>query len=225
MVSEGTSSTAGRLPRVHLASRSPRRRELLTGIGIEYDAAHPGLDDAQLIPGHASPEQWVAALAYLKAKSALSGGEVRAPVVLGADTVVVKNGEIIAAPVDENDARRILRKLRDGEHEVMTGVALINSATGDRDLFVDKARVRVGHISDDTIERYLQTGNWQGKAGGYNLNERIADGWPIDYQGDPGTIMGLPVQALIPRLAGLTSVKPPRASCAQAPGQTDTIGR
>ena len=202
MVIEGKSQNPGRLPRVHLASRSPRRRELLAGVGIEHDAAHPGLDDAQLDPGGASPEQWVAALAYLKAKSALASGGVKAPVVLGADTVVVKNGEIIAAPVDEPDARRILHTLRNGEHEVLTGVALVDSGTGERDLFVDKARVRLGNISDETIEAYLRTGAWQGKAGAYNLAERIADGWPIEFHGDPGTIMGLPMQTLVPRLAG-----------------------
>jgi septum formation protein len=205
MVMSESNTTPGRLPRVHLASRSPRRRELLAGVGIEHDAAHPGLDDAQLDPGAATPEEWVAALAYLKAKSALAKGDVTAPVVLGADTVVVKDGHIISSPVDESDARTMLRSLRDGEHDVLTGVALVRTDTGDRELFVDKARVRVGHLSDEVIEKYLQSGGWRGKAGGYNLSERLADGWPIDYQGDPGTIMGLPVRALVPRLAGFAS--------------------
>ncbi len=63
--------TIGDLPRLHLASTSPRRRELLTTAGILHDAANPGLDDAQLAPGSVDPERWVMALAYLKASSAL----------------------------------------------------------------------------------------------------------------------------------------------------------
>lgn len=190
-----------RMPRVHLASRSPRRRDLLSSAGIEHDAVHPGLDDAQLLPASGTPaDQWVTALAYLKARSALVRGGVRAPVVLGADTVVVKNGRVIGQPIDSEDAGRIIRTLRDGEHDVLTGVALINTLTGHRELFVDKARVRVGHVSDSEIDRYINSGTWQGKAGGYNLTERIDAGWPIQYEGDPGTIMGLPMRQLLGRL-------------------------
>lgn len=189
------------LPRIHLASRSPRRRELLTAAGIEHDASHPGVDDGQLIPGNVSPEQWVMALAYLKAScAARTLTTSAAPIVLGADTVVVHNDRLIGQPRDAADARRMLIDMRDCEHDVVTGVALIDRATAKRDLLVDRARVHVGRISDADIDAYVASGQWQGKAGAYNLSERIAAGWPIQYQGDPGTIMGLPIQRLIPRL-------------------------
>ncbi len=196
----GRSSSAG-TPRVHLASRSPRRRELLTGAGIEHDAGHPGLDDAQLAPSSVQPCEWVEALAYLKARSALTRGGVRAPVVLGADTIVVKNGTIISAPSDAADARRILMLLRDGSHEVLTGVALLDVRTGRRRLFNERASVTVGWIDDATIDQYVASNGWVGKAGGYNLSERVSDGWPISFSGDPGTIMGLPIEALKRHLA------------------------
>ncbi len=189
------------LPRVHLASRSPRRRELLSAAGIEHDASHPGVDDGELSPGNVSPEQWVMALAYLKAACAAKSLAGSSPsIVLGADTVVVHNARLIGQPKDAADARRMLVDMRDCDHDVVTGVALVNRTSSKRDLLADRAHVRVGHISDADIDAYIASGQWQGKAGAYNLSERIAAGWPITYHGDPGTIMGLPIQRLIPRL-------------------------
>jgi len=199
------------LPRVHLASRSPRRRQILTEAGIEHDAAHPGLDDGELLPGRVPADRWAMALAFLKASSAAraraesGGGRFPAPVFLGADTVVVKHSNtgvsLIGQPIDLEHAFEILRLLRQGEHEVITGVALLDAHTGRRELFSDKATVRVGELSDEAIAEYLAGGQWRGKAGGYNLSERIAAGWPISCEGDPTTVMGLPIKALIPRLA------------------------
>ncbi len=189
------------LPRVHLASNSPRRRELLAGAGIEFNAAHPGLDDGQLAAGSIDPERWVMALAYLKAASAWrSGSTPGASVVLGADTIVVQDGQTFGQPTDADDARRMLMAMRDADHDVLTGVALIDARTGLREIFADRALVHVGHISDDEIELYVASGLWRGKAGGYNLSERLAAGWPITFEGDPGTIMGLPMQTLPDRL-------------------------
>ncbi len=198
-----TAPSASTLPRLHLASNSPRRRELLTTAGILHDAAHPGLDDGQLCPGAAGadPERWVMALAYLKAASALRApGAIAAPFVLGADTIVVHNGRAFGQPSSAADARHMLLAMRDAEHDVLTGVALISTRTGQRDLFSDRAVVTVGHITDDQINSYVASCEWKGKAGAYNLSERLAAGWPITFTGDSGTIMGLPVAKLIDHL-------------------------
>jgi septum formation protein len=122
--------------------------------------------------------------------------------VLGADTVVWKESarEVLGQPRDAPDAERILRLLESGEHEVITGVALIDAGTGQRDIFVDRARVRVGALGEERIREYLAGGQWAGKAGAYNLRERLEAGWPIEYSGDPGTIMGLPMEKLVSRL-------------------------
>jgi septum formation protein len=193
--------------RVHLASQSPRRRELLAGAGIEHDAANPGVDDGQLCPGTVGPAGWVMALAYLKAATAarriqaeVSGLDGQSIVVLGADTVVVHRGELMGQPADADDARRMLLAMRDDVHEVVTGVALVDVATGRREMFVDTATVRVGHIPDSEIEAYVRSGAWRGKAGAYNLSERLNAGWPIEFDGDAGTIMGLPVSKVALRL-------------------------
>ncbi len=195
--------------RVHLASRSARRRELLRGAGIEHEAAHPGGDDGQLSPGNVSPEAWVMALAYLKAATAArsegADGALGARVVLGADTVVVHRGAMLGQPADAADARRMIVAMRDDVHDVVTGVALLDPATGRRELFVDRAVVRVGHVPDEQIDAYVASGEWAGKAGAYNLSERLAAGWPIEYDGDPGTIMGLPMRRLTGRLAAFVA--------------------
>lgn len=195
----------GRRPRLLLASQSPRRRELLLQHGLDHEAAHPGVDDGLLLPGLVAPESWVVALAYFKAAAAaarLPAGEDR--LVLGADTVCVKDGELIGQPRDAADAERIIRRLQDGSHEVLTGVAILYVVSGgrpERELFIDRARVRVGHIGDEAIRAYVASGDWRGKAGAYNLRERQEAGWPIDYEGDPTTVMGLPMRALMARLA------------------------
>jgi len=205
------------VPRLRLASRSPRRRELLHSAGFEHEVVDAGIDDGQLASGHSTAEQWVTALSYLKARAGwerLGSPERSGAVVLGADTVVSKNGRIIGQPRDESDARQIIESLENGEHTVLTGVTLICSdstqRTADRPdrpmlrrTFTDAARVKVGSIGEPAISTYLAAGGWRGKAGAYNLSERLADGWPITYEGDPGTIMGLPMQRLTPLLLAL----------------------
>jgi septum formation protein len=199
-------------PRVHLASSSPRRRELLTSAGVPHDAAHPGIDDAQLPRGLSNtvarrvrPSEWVAALAYMKASSAVRSGLVTpgAEVVLGADTVVVVDDLVMSSPEDAGDARRMLRLMRSRGHEVLTGVVILDQRVGTRELMVDRARVQLGDVSGSDIDEYVSTGAWRGKAGAYNLSERLAAGWPVEFSGDPGTIMGLPMRRLVPRLGQL----------------------
>lgn len=212
-----------RVPRLILASQSPRRRQLLTEHGLDHDALNPGVDDGLLTPGSVTPEQWVRALAYYKAAA---GARAARPtdnlprLVLGADTVCVVDGRIMSHPADAEDARRMLGSFMGREHEVLTGVALIPLTNGqadtfDRLLFVDAAKVRWGQIADGDLDAYLASGQWRGKAGGYNLAERLAAGWPITYDGDPTTIMGLPMarllealERLVPDLASPTRDQP-----------------
>lgn len=199
------------LPPVALASRSPRRRELLTSHGVPHQVIDADIDDGELSPGTGDPRSWVMALAYLKAQAGAIGARNDVTrlgaIVLGADTVCVKDRQIIGQPVDRADARRIMHLFRGTDHQVLTGVALVDTHTGARDLFVDVAHVHMGDLSDAEIESYLDSGQWQGKAGAYNLSERIAAGWPIVYEGDPTSIMGLPMEALTARLRQFAAVR------------------
>lgn len=174
-----------------------------------FGCVDPGVDDADLTPGQVTPVQWAAALAYLKARAGAEGvpaahtGTPASFTMLGADTICVLGDDLIGQPADAADARRILHRLQGVEHDVVTGVALVEMAgrvVAGRDLFVDRARVRVGVLGEDRIEAYVASGAWRGKAGAYNLAERLDDGWPITYEGDAGTIMGLPIRALRARL-------------------------
>jgi septum formation protein len=189
---------------LRLASASPRRSLLLREHGFDHTASPAPIDDSDLFPGCGSLRDWTAGLAYLKARSAwetLSAEERRSSVVLGADTIVIKSGRPMGKPADARDAERMLRTLSAGEHEVVSGVCVL-APGAPRRIFTDSARVHVGPLSDEVIHAYVASNLWRGKAGGYNLSERLADGWPIEFEGDPGTIMGLPMRRLAPVLRG-----------------------
>ncbi len=187
--------------RLVLASSSPRRRLLLAQHQLRHQVIDPGVDDGTLSPGRVTPRDWAAALAHLKAQAGATAALARgltgpASLLLSADTVVDKDGTIIGQPDDIDDARAILRLLRGGTHRVITAAVLVH-AMGE-DWVVDETEVEVGWIEDEDIEAYLETGMWRGKAGAYNLIERIEAGWPIRHSGDPTTVMGLPMERLAP---------------------------
>ncbi len=203
---------AARRVRLVLASRSARRRLLLAEAGIEHEAIDPSVDDGELSPGRVGPEAWVVALAWLKARAGLEalGERAGGALVLGADTVCVIEDDagtrIIGQPRDEADAEAMIDGMQRREHGVLTGVAICGFAEGGafvRTVFVDRASVRVGEIGRERIGRYVDSGGWRGKAGGYNLTERLAEGWPIEFEGDPGAIVGLPMRRLVPLLERL----------------------
>lgn len=203
---------------VRLASKSPRRADLLRRHGIEFAPIDSRLDDSMLAKGAVTPAQWVASLAFLKASGGLDSLRAEDPsskaIVLGADTVVVKEGRVIGQPRDADDAIAIVRTLENGEHEVITGVALL-AMDGRRLMFTDSASVRVGVLGDDRIVPYIASGGWRGKAGAYNLEERLHEGWPIEFKGDPSTIMGLPMTRLAPvltRMLGQSATEGSRLS-------------
>jgi septum formation protein len=214
----GPSNLSSRLPRLVLASQSPRRRQLLASYGLAHEATHPGIDDGVLFPGEVSAEEWVAALAYLKAAAGADAQRrsgAAPALVLGADTVCVKDGRLIGQPADASDAERILRLLQDGSHEVVTGVAFVRTDEPEaRHLWIDRATVQVGHLGEERIRAYVQNGQWRGKAGAYNLAERIEAGWPIQYEGDPTTVMGLPMRGLLSRLERLAAADSGRSGLA-----------
>ncbi|MFO0787547.1 MAG: Maf family protein [Phycisphaerales bacterium] len=201
-------------PLIWLASRSPRRRQFLTEAGWSHVAEHPGFEDSDLGSGHGPASEWVASLAYLKAAAgAAMASKCRADTVLalGADTTCVHEGKMLGTPRSGDEAREMLKGFRDGWHEVQTGVALLLVQPGfwtlrpERSIFVSGARVEWGSVSDEQIEQYVQSRGWEGKAGGYNLRERVEAGWPIRCQGDPTCVMGLPMGALRAKIRMLES--------------------
>ncbi|MEM8757108.1 MAG: Maf family protein [Planctomycetota bacterium] len=194
-------------PRLLLASRSPRRRAMLTQAGIEFGLARTTLDDGGLMPGNVPPEHWVTALAYLKAAYAARLAPTET-VVIGADTLCATDSGLLGQPRDADHARGMIRAMQNARHRVITGVALV-TADGRRTTLTDAAAVRVGRITDEQIESYLATDAWRGKAGAYNLADRQAAGWPITVTGDPDTVMGLPMRRLPALINAFTAAETP----------------
>jgi septum formation protein len=196
-------------PRVtlFLASRSPRRRSLLDEAGIAHRTVESGVDDGTLRAATSRVPAWVASLAYLKAAAgwaALPAQERPRAVVLGADTTVLFQGQVLGKPRDERDARRMLGALLGSVHQVLTGVALVGAGAGPRvrrEMFADAATVVFGGASPAVLEGYIASGAWRGKAGGYNLPELSGRWWDARCEGDPTTVEGLPMRRLVPALA------------------------
>jgi septum formation protein len=175
-----------------LASRSPRRGELLTAAGIPFEAAPVEVDESiiKLEP----PGDHVRRLALEKAQAVFASHPTA--LVLGADTIVLIGGEMMGKPRDDADATRMLRLLSGREHEVLTGLALVSP----RGIVVEVARTRVwfNPLTEDEIAEYVASGEPAGKAGAYaiqGLGSRFID----RIQGSYSNVVGLPV-ALVYRL-------------------------
>jgi septum formation protein len=185
-----------------LASASPRRTQLLREAGIQHEVIVPVIDDGRLQPGGCEPVRWVMSLAYLKARAAAEGLRERGVsrgLVLGADTVcALSDGRILGQAASEGTARDMIRSVAGTAHQTITGVCVLSIHKGmTRRLMVhDAAVVHVGDLTADQVEEYVVGGTWRGKAGAYNLAERVAAGWPIVCEGDPTTVMGLPMRRL-----------------------------
>ena len=190
-----------------LASASPRRKELLTQIGIVPEI-HPADINEDTTPD--DPKEVVRVLAEKKCEAvseqiaAGSTGE-DSVFVLAADTIVCVNGEVLGKPSDEKDAARMIRMLAGRTHEVCTGVCirrLSGQKTAERVSFVETTLVSVGEISEEEISRYIATGEPMDKAGAYGIQGRFAK--YIDrISGDYSNVVGLPVYAVYHALKGM----------------------
>lgn len=183
----------GQLPTLILASASPRRRELVGLLGIDVEVVPSLLDESAADVPRVHPGAYVRALAMMKAEEVAD--RLRDGLVLGADTVVVLDGEILGKPVDLADAARMLKALRGRTHQVYTGLALVRCQDG-----VVTARaeehvetdVHMRPFSTATLHAYLDTGEPMDKAGAYAIQERgalLVEG----IAGDFFNVVGLPV--------------------------------
>lgn len=199
--------------RLLLASGSPRRRELLADLGADFAIVPSNIDDGDMAPPPgATAAAWTVAMAYLKARAAVDALEPhQSGIVMGADTACELDGRIIGKPDCQDRARQTLRSMVGQTQRVVTGIALLDPSRPQthRLLLADTALVTFGTIYEDTIDRYLISDAWRGKAGGYNLTERLADGWPITVQGDPDTVVGLPTSKLSEWLAATSAWSAP----------------
>lgn len=188
--------------RIILASKSPRRRELLAQIGIEYECI---VSDKEEKIAQTVPEEAVKELSKQKAETVFEMTAEEEVLVIGADTVVVCGGEIMGKPKDRADAKRMLTRLSGGCHSVWTGVTIIYRAGCAKEnavsveTFAEETRVYMYDISDEEIERYAQSGEPDDKAGAYAIQGAGAK-FIKRIEGDYNNVVGLPVAALYQRI-------------------------
>ncbi|MFZ9881970.1 MAG: Maf family protein [Phycisphaerales bacterium] len=188
--------------RLVLASGSPRRRALLAEAGFDVEVEAADIDDGALALGAAAAADVASALAYFKARRVAERRASRGAVpawILAADTVCERDGAVLGKPVDADHARRMIGSLLNRGHGVVTGWALVGP-DGTARVGRDVAWIEIGALPDEELERFLAEDAWRGKAGGYNLPEVVARGWPVRCVGDPQTVVGLPVARLAPLL-------------------------
>jgi septum formation protein len=184
-----------------LASASPRRADLLRAAGLKFTVRVADIDETRL--AGETPAAYVLRLARAKAAAVARGDEL----VLGSDTTVVIDGEILGKPADAADAERMLRLLSGRWHEVLTGVALRRGLEV-RDA-VATTRVRFVRLSGAEIRWYIATGEPFDKAGAYAIQgcgSRFVEG----IEGSYSNVVGLPVEAVYRMLKGGAAADPGR---------------
>lgn len=208
--------------RVILGSASPRRRELLRQIGIEFETA---VSDEQEYYESTLPEEIVKELARMKAEhvarqllrkenvcagdSSAAGREtaekyLRNVLVIGADTIVVRDKEILGKPSDEEAAYRMLKSLQGRMHQVYTGVAILDfDENGEKEILnhAEETKVYVHEMTDEEIGRYIAEGESMDKAGAYGVQGKFA-AYIDRMEGDYYNVVGLPVAYLYHAIKG-----------------------
>lgn len=179
-----------------LASNSPRRKQLLEDCGLTFKVYAREVDET--VAEKMSPEKLVKTLALRKAKATFE--QFPNDTIIGADTVVVFEGEILGKPIDEPDAHRMLKMLSGNKHEVYTGVCVLKKDV--EIVFHAVAEVWMHAYDDLQIESYIQTGEPMDKAGSYAI-QGLGKDFIEHYTGDFFTIVGLPLKRLIVKLKEL----------------------
>ena len=181
-----------------LASSSPRRLELLKEAGFNFRVIHPDQVEEKLSSaGHSAVEQ-ARSLALAKAQSVAQQQAGRA-VVLGADTVVALGDKVIGKAQNRDQAREILSMLSGSSHQVVSAVALLEMPLGRRLVEHEATSLRMARLSRRQIEEYLDSEQWQGKAGAYAIQEN--DSFIIGIEGSFSNVVGLPME-LFERMLG-----------------------
>lgn len=191
LVVESMVGDMGRGTRIVLASASPRRIDLLSGLGIVAEVVPADVDETNL-PGE-SPHDYVMRVALDKAHAVVDS--TSGAVVIAADTSVVVDGAILGKPVDTTDAVRMIRELSGLTHQVLTAVVVIDAGRIEHSV-ITSTEVTIAELTDDEIEWYVATGEPFGKAGAYAI-QGIGGFLVESIDGDPSTVIGLPLRATV----------------------------
>ncbi len=184
-----------KLPKLILASGSPRRAEILSSVGWEFEKRVADIDETEFL--NEKPADYVQRLAREKAEAVAAHYENA--LVLGADTIVVIDGKIIGKPKDLADARRMLKLLSGRWHEVLTGVAILKVQSSKSKVQslktvvgIQRTRVKFAELSDVEIEFLVEKGEPLDKAGAYAVQAQAAL-FIEEIEGDYWNVVGLPI--------------------------------
>lgn len=191
------------MARIILASASPRRRELLQQIGLEFEVIPAKGEE---IITRTAPGEVVCELSSQKAQEVagrLADEAVRSKnaellLILGADTVVCQDGQIMGKPKDYEDAVRMIGQLQGRTHSVFTGVTVLVCRSGqkaEQHTFACETKVEICPMTVDEIRSYVDTGEPMDKSGAYGIQGRFA-AWVKSIEGDYNNVVGLPVSAI-----------------------------
>lgn len=177
-----------------LASKSPRRKELLQLLGISFDTM---VSDEEEVITSTDPAKVTEELSLQKAKAVAN--KLGNGIVIGADTIVALDGKILGKPIDREDARRMITMLQGNSHMVYTGVSLVNAEDGSCVSFHVGTKVKVAAMSEQEIEGYISLDEPYDKAGSYGIQgafSRYIEG----IEGDYFNVVGLPVHELYSKM-------------------------
>jgi len=176
-----------------LASASPRRRQLLSQAGYKFSVVLSGIDESDFSAEGISPCEYAKKLALAKARSVAQ--LFADTVVIGADTIVDYNGEIIGKAADAEQAEQITRKLFSAPHKVITGLAIVRLSSGIEIVESDMTTVYPKPLTDKQLAEHIKSGVWKDKAGAYAIREDD-DEFVERIEGSLTNVMGLPMELL-----------------------------
>ena len=177
------------IPRLILASASPRRQSLLSEAGFEFTVQPADIDEASFQTPNVSPSELAVGLAVAKAKAVRE--KFPQDVVLAADTIVSFGEQILGKPADAKHAIAMLNLLEGTTHLVITGVAVLAASTSEPKTARIMSAVRMRPLAMEWIQKYVAGGDWQGKAGGYGIQDE--DPLVERISGCHTNIVGLPM--------------------------------
>lgn len=177
--------------KIILASKSPRRKEILEKMGVDFVIEVADADES--VGSELSPVEAVCEISKRKADAVFQRHECEDCIIISADTVVVIDGKIIGKPKDENDAFNIIKSLSGKTHEVYTGFTVCGNGKSKTDFEVTKVRFK--DLVDDDIRRYVATGEPMDKAGAYGIQQK--GNLFVEYiHGDYYNVVGFPISKI-----------------------------
>jgi septum formation protein len=176
-----------------LASGSPRRKQLLKEAGYKFKVVPSGVDEAEFSAENVTPVEYAKQLALAKANDV--AGKYPDSLVIGADTVVDFDGQIIGKPVDAKDAERITRMLFSKPHKVITGLVIVCLKRNTKIIEADTTIVYPKKLTDAQIAEHITRGIWRDKSGAYAIREKD-DPFVDRIEGSMTNVMGLPIEML-----------------------------